>query len=197
VTDPGVVAAITSGAVASAAIVASVITTWLTLRYQRNAEGQRRQHERRLRIFDSGLTAAVDFLEAADRTTHARQGLDSASRAFDNAKSSADEKTFEHFRMNVKEAQELTFAAITDAENAYTALRLLVPSVTDQARRYLDLCVHADIHPDEKKVERQRARQMAEEAIRRALGCDLPWQLGAETGEPTARIVEDPAAAQG
>ncbi len=84
-----------------------------------------------MRIFDSGLTGAVDFLKAADRTAHARQVLDSANRAFDNAKSTPDEKTFEHFRTNVKGAQEHAFAAITDAVNAYTALRLLVPSVTE------------------------------------------------------------------
>jgi hypothetical protein len=152
----------------------AAVTTWLTLRHQRNAEDQRRRHERYMRLLDSGLNAAVDFLAAADRTTRARQALDTANISLDGAKSSADEKTYEHFRAAVEEARESASAAVADAENAYAAVRTLIPSGADQARRYLDFCIQAVAHPDETKVERQRARQMVEETIRRTFGGDLP-----------------------
>ena len=51
---------------------------------------------------------------------------------------------------------------------------MLIPSITGQARRSLDLCIEAEVHPDEGKAERQRTRQEVEETIRRALGADLP-----------------------
>ena len=38
-----------------------------------------------------------------------------------------------------EETRQQCSAAITDADNAYAAVRLLIPSVADQARRYLDL----------------------------------------------------------
>src|SRR5262249_32683308 len=60
-------------------------------------------------------------------------------------------------------------AAIADAENAYSATRMLIPDAAYLARRYLDFCRAAEIHPDETRVDRERARQMAEQAIRSAL----------------------------
>jgi hypothetical protein len=186
VTDPAVLAAEITGAVALAAVVGSTATTWLTLRHQRNAEDQRRQHERHMRLLDSGLGAAVDFLAAADRTTRARQALDTANISLHGAKSSGDQKTYEHFRAAVEEARETASAAVADAENAYAAVRILIPSGADQARRYLDFCIQADAHPDETKAERQRARQMVEETIRRAFGGDLPdnWMFAEPAPNP-------------
>lgn len=171
--DP-VLAAVITGGVAALAIVGAVITTWLTLRHQRKAEDQRRRHERHMRLLDSGLKAAVDFLAAADRTTRARQALDSAQISLDNSKSSASQQLNDRFRAVWEEARESASAAIADAENAYAAVRALIPSGADQARSYLEFCIKADANPDGTKVERQRARQMVEEAIRRAFGGDLP-----------------------
>lgn len=167
-------AAIITGGVAALAIVATVITTGRTLRYQRDAEDKRRRQERHMRLLDSGLKAAVDFLAAADRTTRARQALDSAQISLDNSKSSANQQLSDHFHAVWEEARESASAAIADAENAYAAVRTLIPSGADQARRYLEFCIKADAHPDETKVERQRARQMVEETIRHAFGGDLP-----------------------
>jgi hypothetical protein len=73
-----------------------------------------------------------------------------------------------------EEARKRSQAAAADAENAYAALRMLIPAVADQARRYLDFCIQATAHPDETKVDRQPARQMVEETLRRAFGADLP-----------------------
>jgi hypothetical protein len=168
--DPAVI----SGFVASVAIVATAVTTGLTLRHQRKAEDKRRQHERHMRLLESGLKAAVDFLAAAHRTTRARQGVDTANISLDGAKSSANQQLDQHLRASLEEARELADAAIADAESAYAAVRMLIPSATGQARRYLDFCIKANAHPDETKVERERARQAAEETIQRALGGDLP-----------------------
>jgi hypothetical protein len=181
VSDPAVI----SGAIAGVAIAGTVVTTWLTLRHQRKAEDQRRRHERHMRLLDSGLRAAVDFLAAADRTTRARRDLDTAYMGLDKVKSSPDQQIYQHFLTKVEEARESASAAAADAENAYAAVRMLIPSVTDQARRYLDFCTQAVAHPDETKVERQRARQMVEETIRRAFGGDLPadWMFA----EPESR----------
>jgi len=170
VTDPAVI----NGAIAFAAIAATTGTTWLTLRHQRKAEDQRRRHERHMRLLESGLRAAVDFLAAAERTTRARQELDTANISLDGAKSSADQQTYERFRAKVEEARESAATAVAEAENAYAALRMLVPSVAQPGRRYLDLCTQANSHPDDTKVDRQRARQMVEETIRHAFGGDLP-----------------------
>jgi len=182
--DPAVI----SGAIAFVAIVGTVVTTGLTLRHQRKAEDQRRRHERHMRLLDSGLRAAVDFLAAADRTTHARQVVDTATMSIGRAKSS-DEQTYEHFRVMLEEAKEQSYAAVADAESAYAAVRMLVPSATDQARRYLDFCIQANAHPDETKVDRQRARQAVEETIRRAFGGDLPdnWMFAEPISESGQR----------
>jgi hypothetical protein len=187
VSDPAVIAAaVTSGAVAVAAIVGSTVTTTLTLRHQRNAEDKRRGHERQMHLLDSGLKAAVDFLAAAYRTSRAVQGVDIATRTLSNAKSSADEKTYEYFRVKLEEAREQSYAAVADAENACATVRMLIPSVADQARYYLDLCNKANVHPDEEKDERQRARQEVEERIRLAFGGDLPanWMVAEPPSGP-------------
>ena len=173
-TDPTVLAADITGAVALAIAATTAITTWLTLRGQRNAEGQRRRHERHMRLLESGLTAAVDFLAAADRATRARQGLDTANISLDQSKSRSDQQIYERFLVKAEEAREQVLTAAADAENANAALRLLIPSVADQARRYLDYCLRTTAHPDEEKVERHRARRMVEETIQQALGGDLP-----------------------
>lgn len=184
--DPGVVAAITSGAVAGAAIVGTVVTTGLTLRHQRKADDQRRRHERQTPLLDSGLKAAVDFLAAANRTSGEMQAVDVATRTLSNAKSSSDQQTYEHLRLKFEEVRRQSSAAVVNAHNAYAAVRLLIPSVTDQARRYLDLCLNADVHPDTTKVDRERARQQVEETIRRAFGGDLPtnWMVADPAPRP-------------
>jgi hypothetical protein len=128
-----------------------------------------------MRLLESGLQAAVDFLAAADRTTHARQGLDGATISLEGAKSS-DQQTYDHYRVQWEEARESAQAAVAEAENAYAALRMLVPAAADQARRYQDFCIQAVAHPDETKVDRQRARQMVEETLRQELGGDPPAQ---------------------
>lgn len=76
--EAAVLAAIITGNVAFLAIVGSIVTTYLTLRHQRNTEDWRREHERHMRLLESGLKGGVDFLAAADRTTRARQRLDVA-----------------------------------------------------------------------------------------------------------------------
>ena len=177
--DAAILAAIISAAVAFLAIVGSVTTTWLNLRHQRKTEEQRREHERRMRLLESTLKAAVDFLAAADRTTHTRQGLVMAADTLGNAKQSADQQTYDQLRLAWEAARDSGQAAIADAENAYSALRLLVPAVADQARRYLDLCRKADAHPDNTKDDRQQARQAVEETLRHELGSDLQVQESA------------------
>jgi hypothetical protein len=123
--------------------------------------------------------AATADAAAADRTTRARQARDTASISLAGSKSSSDQQTYEHLRVMYEEARERSQAAVADAENAYAAIRLLIPSAAGQARRYFDLCIKADAHPDETKVDRERARQAVEETIQRALGGDLPvnWML--------------------
>jgi hypothetical protein len=166
-------AAVITGGVALVAIVGGVTQTRLNLHHQRKAEDQRRRHERHMRLLDSGVKAAVDFLAAADRTTRARQALDTAQISLDGAKSS-DSQTYQHFWAVFAEARASASAAVTDAENAYASIRMLVPSVADQARRYLDFCSSATSYPDESKVDRQRARETVEQASRRVFGGDLP-----------------------
>jgi hypothetical protein len=173
-TDPTVLAADITGAVALVIAATTAVTTWLTLRRQGKIEEERRRHDRSMRLLESRLRAAVDFLAAAHRATRARQGLDTANISLDQSKSSSDQQVYQHFLVKVGEAREQAFAAADDAENAYAALRILIPSVADQARRYLDYCISATAHPDENKVERHRARQMVEETIQKALGDDLP-----------------------
>jgi hypothetical protein len=182
--DPAVVGAVITGAVAFMAILGTMVTTGRTLRHQREAEDQRRRHERYMRLLESGLKAAVDFLAAADRTSRARQAVGTATISFDGARSSGNEQTYQRFLAKLEGAREDAYAATADAENAYTAIRLLIPSVASQARRYLDLCGKADAHPDETKVDRERARQAVEETIQRALGGDLPvnWMFAEPKG---------------
>jgi hypothetical protein len=124
--------------------------------------------------------------------------MSSAYLSLDSAKSSQDSKTYQRFQAVVEHTQEGAAVAVTDAESAYSALRLLIPAVADQARQYLDLCIRANVHPDEEKVDRQRARQMVEETIRRALPGGPPddWMFPESAGGPAATMVKDPAATQ-
>ena len=163
---------IISGAVAGVAVIGSVVTTGLTLRHQRKADNQRRRHERHMRLLESGLKTAVDFLAAADQLTRAAQALDTANISLDGAKSSGG-ATYERFREAVEQARSATAVARDAAEVAYAALRVLMPSGAYPARKYLDFCATATSHPDETKPDRERAREMVEDAIRRAFGSDL------------------------
>ncbi len=172
--DPTVLGAdIAAGA---AVLVAGItaVTTWLNWRGQRNDANQQRRHERSMRLLDSTLTAAVEFLAAADRTARAQQGLSAAYISLDSAKSGSDEQVYQHYLAIVEESREAARGAAADAENAYSAIRMLSPDVADPAHRYLDFCLRANIHPDETKVDRERARQMTEQAIRTALDEDSP-----------------------
>ncbi len=149
--DAAILAAIISGGVAFLAIVGSVTITGLNLRHQRKIEDERRQHERRMRLLDSGLKAAVDFLAAADRTTDARQAMDTAAISLQGAKSSSDQQTYDRFRLAWEEARDRSTAATRDAWDAYAALRLLVPAAARRARRYLDFCIKADAHEQQEE----------------------------------------------
>ncbi len=192
---------------AFAAIVATVITTLMTLRDQRN-----------LRLRDTALAAAVDFLAAADRTYRTRQRAAELYAQLARATQRANElnakfgewkqlgevvpyldrplleKALEglvsvgggeqaedkisgivsawvaHAEKDLvdkdhKKAEEVADAAYEDAEKAYTTVRLLIPSATKQARRYLNLCNQAAGGETANK-EQEDARQEVEETIR-------------------------------
>jgi hypothetical protein len=47
-----------------------------------------------------------------------------------------------------------------------------VPDATTAARKYLDLCAEANVYPDEKRTEREKAQHAAEQAICLALGVE-------------------------
>jgi hypothetical protein len=177
-----------SGGVSALAIVGAAVGTVATLRHQRKGDGQRRRHERHMRLLESGLTAAVDFLAAADRTARGRQALSVAHISLDGARNSSSPENYEHFRAAAEEAQQSASIAMADAESAYAALRLLIPAVADQAHRYLDLCIAANAYPDETQVDRQRARQMVEDTLRSTLGGDSlgSWMLPAQALEGQA-----------
>jgi hypothetical protein len=108
-------------AIALAAIAGTTGTTRLTLRHQWKAENRRRRDERHMHLLDSGHRVAVDFLAAGDCTTRARQALDTAHISLDGAKSSSDDKTYQHFGAAVEEARESASAVVADAEDAYAA----------------------------------------------------------------------------
>lgn len=87
----------------------------------------------------------------------------------DGARDSGNEEVYQHYKARLIEAQEREALAFIDAEKAYNAVRLLIPTAADVTRRYLDLCNDADMFPDEKQDARERARHTAEEAMRTAL----------------------------
>ena len=88
-----------------------------------------------------------------------------------------------------EESRASVSAAAADAENAYSAIRMLIPDVAYPARKYLDFCLAAEAHPDETKVDRERARQMTEQAIRTALDSDSPTARAlAEASKPRRRL---------
>jgi hypothetical protein len=61
--------------------------------------------------------------------------------------------------------------ALAQAEEAYNALRFLLPMTASYARKYLDFCRDAGPHSDDMtRVERERVRQTAESEIQRILG---------------------------
>jgi hypothetical protein len=103
-------AAVISGGVAFVAILSGAFTTWRTLCYQRDAEDQRYRRDRQMRLFDSGLTAAVDFLAAADRITRARRALEHAATNARTAR--AQDKDVEHYRALAEEADESVSTAM-------------------------------------------------------------------------------------
>jgi hypothetical protein len=124
---------------------------------------------RTARLLEEKLRHAINFMEAADRLRRAEQSRLTASISLDNSKQGGDE-TYQHFRKQYEERVEEVVAAFADAEGAYNAIRLLIPTAASAARVYLDLCGDADPHPDKGKAARERARQTAEEAIRAAVG---------------------------
>jgi hypothetical protein len=115
--------------------------------------------------------------------------LSTAYISLDGSKSSKDEKPYQQFLAIVEESRASAMAAAADAENAYSAIRMLVPEVAYPGRKFLDLCKAANAYPDETKVDRERARQMTEQAIHGALG-HAPSDAGAlvEVSRPRRRL---------
>lgn len=134
------------------------------------ADSRRRAHDRRMRTLELRLSEARAFLVAADQVRRSAQAVSHSYLVLDGAKGNPDPTVYERSRAELMSAQGRAGDAITDAENAYTALRLLVPAAADAARTYLDLCGAADVHPDERREEREAARRTAETAIQKALG---------------------------
>lgn len=162
-----VIAAIITGTVALLAIASSLATTWLNLCHQRQAEGQRREHERHMRLLDSALMAGVEFLVRADETTRAQQALQMATSSLQGAKSQGNEEFYKQTLASYTEIRQKAIAAWTRSETAYAAVRMLIPSASDQARQYLDLCEKADF-PDARKDDREQLRKNVEEILRQA-----------------------------
>ncbi len=62
---------------------------------------------------------------------------------------------------NYEEARQKAVVSWTGAETAYAAVRMLIPSISGQARQYLDFCQKAGFPQDTKKAEREQARNTA------------------------------------
>lgn len=120
------------------------------------------------RLLDEKLKHAVKFFEKADKLRRSSQSRLVATMSLDNARH-GDEKTFEYYRTQVEERTKESVEVFAEAEDAYNALRLLLPTAAEAARRYLDLCNAADPYPDDDKASRESARSIAEQAIRSAL----------------------------
>ncbi len=69
---------------------------------------------------------------AASRASLASSsGPFTAQISLDGSKSSSDRQNYQQFLTKVEEARESASAAVADAENAYAALRMLIPSGAD------------------------------------------------------------------
>ncbi len=122
-----------------------------------------------MHLLDSALGSAADFLAAADRTARTRAGLDIARRTLSNAnRPDTDQAVYDRYLANYDQTLRASMDAISEAESACARLRLLVPDVADSTRPYLDLCLGTDAL-DEARADRERAREIVEDVIRRYL----------------------------
>jgi hypothetical protein len=136
-------------------------------------ERRRRRHDRQMRVFDAQLWTAAAFLSAADRVRRTTQSVDTTWRTVDGAKT-GDQAAYDEARGRIAAAQGRVAEATADAEAAYNELRLLIPDAAQPARSYLDLCSQAEAHPDASRPEREAAREQVENAVRSAMGVEMP-----------------------
>lgn len=65
-------------------------------------DSRQRKHDRHLRLLDTALAAAVDFLAAADRVARSAQGVSTAWITLDNVKGRQDEAAFSTPRSSLR-----------------------------------------------------------------------------------------------
>lgn len=123
-----------------------------------------------MRLLDAAIKASVDFLAAAERTARAAPAVEVASLSLDNSKSQGQE-VYEVYKRRLEETQDRFYAAYSEAENAFAAVRMLVPPAGEDARQYLDLCRDAD-RRDLTKDQRQELRSEVERTVRKVLRVD-------------------------
>jgi hypothetical protein len=130
-----------------------------------------------MRHLDAGIEHGVAFLSAADRLRRTAQDRSRAWFIWDTAKHGAAAFGASE---SLPQAEEKFVAAdqvftddMTAAQNAYNAVRLLMPSASDAAGDYLYLCAEAAAFKDENQVKRDAARKRVEEIIRSNVGAGL------------------------
>lgn len=134
------------------------------------AERGRRGHERKMRLLDTSMQAAVAFLSAAELTTRGAQSRDHALLVLDGNRRPDNEDGYRNAREDLMKVQEKFYDSNEAAERALTTLNLLAPTVGETANAYLAACREAEAHPDNGKDERQRLRRETERILRDELG---------------------------
>jgi hypothetical protein len=125
-------------------------------------------NNRKNRLLDEKLKQAIAFVSAADkfrRMTQERM-VDAMTLQATGLDPDLRKRTEEDHERRTLGARE----ALAQAEDAYNALRFLLPPVESYARLYLDLCINADPYPDTGRAKRDRARKTVESEIQRLVG---------------------------
>jgi hypothetical protein len=141
------------------------------------SERRRRRHDQEMRHLDAGIEHGVAFLSAADRLRRTAQDRSRAWYAWDTAKHGAAafgaSESLPQAEARFVAADQAFADDMTAAQNAYNAVRLLIPSASDAAGEYLDLCATAGKFKHENEVKRDAARKRVEEIIRSKVGGGL------------------------
>jgi hypothetical protein len=130
---------------------------------------------KRAKLLDEKLKYAVAFLSAADWTGRAFEATSTASYAAQQART----KGLAGLVATAEEQQRLrgeeAYASLKDAHAAASALRLLMPDLSDLASEYIAVAI--DAGHDEGVVigARERARSALETALIKEFGAEPRW----------------------
>ena len=129
--------------------------------YDLITEGRRRRFERSMRFLDTGLTATVTFLAAAEWARKCREIELAAEREVDEAKKAGNLPRAAQWQDKLQQSSLEASASKRDAELSLTTMYLMSKNLGDKAHAYLKACTGSEVGREAREQLRHETEKMA------------------------------------